>query len=44
VTKKGEVSDGRAVSSSLAILEEPGRDGARWEQVLEIREVVEETG
>jgi hypothetical protein len=37
---KGD-GDDRAVSSSLAILEEPRPGGFHWEQVLEIRRVVE---
>jgi hypothetical protein len=41
MTTQGEVADDRAVSSSLAILEERRPGGARWEQVLEIREVVQ---
>lgn len=41
VTKQGEAADDRAVSSSLAILEEPRPGGFHWEQVLEIRRVVE---
>lgn len=41
VTKQGEVAADRAVSSSLAILEEPRPGGFQWEQVLEIRRVVE---
>jgi hypothetical protein len=42
VTKEGEVADDRAVSSSLAILEEPrGPGGFQWEQELEIRKVVD---
>jgi hypothetical protein len=40
VTKHGVVADDRAVSSSLAILEEDRPGGFQWEQVLEIREVV----
>jgi hypothetical protein len=40
-TEQGEISDKRAVSSSLAIVEEAATGGTRWEQVLEIREVVE---
>jgi hypothetical protein len=44
VTKQGEVLNDRAVSSSLAILEEPRPGGFHWEQVLEIRRVVEATG
>jgi hypothetical protein len=43
VTKQGEVGDDRAVSSSLAILEEARPAGVHWEQVLEIRRVVEAT-
>jgi hypothetical protein len=41
VTTKGEVADDRAVSSSLAILEEPRGPGFQWEQELEIRKVVD---
>ncbi len=41
VTKQGEVSDDRAVSSSLAILEEARSGGTHWEQVLEVRTVVQ---
>jgi hypothetical protein len=41
VTKQGAAADDRAVSSSLAILEEPRPGGFQWEQVLEIREVVD---
>lgn len=41
VTKQGEVADDRAVSSSLAILEEPRPGGFQWEQVLEVRKVVQ---
>ena len=40
-TEQGEVSDKRAVSSSLAIVEDAATGGTRWKQVLEIREVVE---
>ena len=40
-TGQGEVSDKRAVSSSLAIVEDAAAGGTRWKQVLEIREVVE---
>jgi hypothetical protein len=40
-TEEGEVSAQRAVSSSLAIVEDAATGGARWKQVLEIREVVE---
>jgi hypothetical protein len=42
VTKEGEVADDRAVSSSLAILEEPrGPVGFHWKHELEIRKVVD---
>ena len=42
MTKEGEVADDRAVSSSLAILEEPrGPVGFQWEHELEIRKVVD---
>jgi hypothetical protein len=41
VTKQGAAADDRAVSSSLAILEEPRPGGFQWEQVLEIRQVVD---
>ncbi len=40
VTTQGVVADDRAVSSSLAILEEPRPGGFQWEQELEIRKVV----
>jgi hypothetical protein len=40
VTAQGVVADDRAVSSSLAILEEPRPDGFQWEQLLEVRKVV----
>ena len=41
VTKEGEAANDRAVSSSLAILEEPRSGGFQWEQDLEIRKVVD---
>jgi hypothetical protein len=41
VTKEGEAANDRAVSSSLAILEEPRSGGFQWKQVLEIRKVVD---
>jgi hypothetical protein len=43
-TKGGEVANDRAVSSSLAILEELRPGGFEWKQVLEIRKVVESSG
>jgi hypothetical protein len=42
VTKEGEVADDPAVSSSLALREEPqGPVGFRWEQELEVRKVID---
>ena len=43
-TEQGEIPDNRAVSSSLAIVEDAATGGTRWKQVLEIREVVEASG
>jgi hypothetical protein len=40
VTAQGVVADDRAVSSSVAILEEPRPGGFQWEQLLEVRKVV----
>jgi hypothetical protein len=44
MTGQGEVADDRAVSSSLAILAEARDGGFHWEQVLEVRKVVQASG
>jgi hypothetical protein len=43
-SKQAVVANDRAVSSSLAVMEEEQPGGFRWEQVLEIRKVVEASG